>query len=76
MERAESSPQAGTEFSGISSDEGHRAGFKRNLNSMLNWAGEEPANPGVTGNQNSDTPTCAYSVIWDVRSSVKIGNGA
>jgi len=40
---------------------------------MLDWAGEVPANPGVTGNQNSNTPTCAYSVIWDVRSSVKSG---
>ena len=38
---------------------------------MLDWAGEVPANPGVTGNQNSNAPTCAHSVIWDVRSSVK-----
>ena len=25
---------------------------------MLDWAGEEPANPGVTGKQNSNAPTC------------------
>ena len=25
---------------------------------MLDWAGEVPANPGVTGNQNSNAPTC------------------
>ena len=43
---------------------------------MLDWAGEVPANPGVTGNQNSNTPTCAHSVIWDVRSSVKSGHGS
>ncbi|WP_288874395.1 hypothetical protein, partial [uncultured Bacteroides sp.] len=46
-----------------------------NLNSMLDWAGEEPANPGVTGNQNSNTPTCVHSVMWNVRSSVKSGGG-
>ena len=28
---------------------------------MLDWAGEVPANPGVTGNQNSNTPTCG---LW------------
>lgn len=25
---------------------------------MLDWAGEVPANPGVTGKQNSNAPTC------------------
>ena len=28
---------------------------------MLDWAGEAPANPGVTGNQNSNAPTCG---LW------------
>ena len=37
---------------------------------MLDWAGEVPANPGVTGKQNSDTPTCG---LWCHTIRTKLG---